>query len=330
MHLRESFKALLGKINPDGEDVKRAVKAHTDVREFLASDGGLGEAYSDSFLAGSYARDTSIAPIKDLDVVVLTTYDRATTPRVVLNALRKALRKKYTGDDETVPNRRSVLVDLPDTTLTMDVIPAIASGDRDQHIWVPDRGLNEWIKSHPHGHITLAEDRNQASAEIGDRHLYKSTVKLLRWWRHLQLEGYRHPKGFLIEILCLESTPVYATEWAESLLKTLDGVSTVYGNYKDAEAPPRIADPAVSGEVIRTKMSARDFTRFLKKVDEARATLQKAIDSEDNCESAKLYRQLFGEEFPDCGTKDKKGGGGAAAVLFPRSERNVRNPPGFA
>lgn len=332
MHLRESFKALLGAINPNGEDVKPAVKAHTDLREFLASDDGLAKVYSDSFLSGSYARETSIAPIKDLDVVVLTNYDRATTtPRVALNALRRALRKKYTGDDETVPNRRSILVDLPDTTLTMDVIPAIASGDRDQHIWVPDRALNEWIKSHPHGHITLATDRHQASSEIGDRHLYKSTVKLLRWWRHRQLQGLRHPKGFLIEILCYEWTPVYASEWAEAVLTTLDGIAAAYDAYRNASEPPEIADPAVPGEVLRTKMSARDFTRFLDRLDDGRAKLQKAIESEDNCESAQIYRELFGEEFPDCGTRDKKGGGGTpAALLYPRSERNVRNPPGFA
>ncbi|MGH2378618.1 MAG: SMODS domain-containing nucleotidyltransferase [Candidatus Limnocylindria bacterium] len=325
MYLHDAFVAFLGKINPNEKDVDVAKKAHEDVRAYLASDEGLRAKYVNSYVAGSYQRQTAISPVKDVDVVCLTTYTKADQPTAVLNELRRVLAKKYELDN-TVTNRRSILVKIEGTHLTMDIIPAIPTGGTKDQIWVPDRGLQAWIRSHPYGHIELATKRNQESAEIGDRRQYLSVVKMMRWFRHEQLETRRHPKGFIVEVLCLELAPTNAKEWAEAVRATMDSIGATYGLHRIRKTAPELDDPALPGEKIRTQMGAADFATLLDEVDGARATLKAAIDSEDNTEAAKLYRKVFGDAFP---VGDGSGGKGAAAV-FARSERNVRSSPTFA
>lgn len=331
MYLHSSYETFLGNIRPNQKDIDTASEAHEGIRAYLRGEGGLAQ-YSDSFLAGSYRRRTAITPVKDVDVVCLTTYTTQDDPVHVLGELRRVLGRNYKFDD-TVANRRSVMVKLDDTPLTLDIVPAIATGGRKNPIYVPDRGskgeLKGWILSHPYRHVTLAEERSAASPKIHRADSYLSTVKMMRWWRHDQWrnepkEKQRHPKGFLIEVMCLRLMPATASEWAELVFGTMNAVAREYGGYLGSGRAPVLDDPALPGTPIRTKMAAADFDLFLRKLDDARRTLEAAIRSTDATESARLYRAVFGEAFP------LGDDGGKRAAVFPVADRNIRNSPTFA
>jgi hypothetical protein len=327
--LHDSFTTFISEITPDEKDIAAAREAHESVRKYLAGPDGLGAKYSDSFLAGSYARHTAISPVKDVDVICLTTYTTKDDPAVVLAHLRRVLSKNYKFDD-TVANRRSVMVILDNTPLTMDIVPAIATGGRDNPIFVPDKGDNHtlkgWVRSNPHRHLTLAEQRNASSPKVRGAESYLSTVKMMRWWRHTQLPAkQRHPKGFVLEVMCLELMPMVGGEWAELVRATMNAIANKYGRYLGTGTAPMLDDPALPGEKIRTKMTAADFDVFLRNLDEARRAMEMAIASTDAAESARGYRKVFGDVFPLGG-----GGGKGTAATLPVAQRNIRNSPTFA
>lgn len=325
MYLDAHFADFLAdSVNPKNEGVKRAQKAHETVRAYLASKDGLGDRFKDSFLAGSYARDTSIDPIKDVDVVIVTTYTEKDDPLSVLRELRKTLKKHYDKtDDETANQRRSVRVELVDEGFTMDIIPAIAPNGSDKPIKIPDRPLKKWIDTNPRGHVTLSEDRNGKSGEIGGQHIYKPMVKLLRWWKHHQLPKQHNPKGFLVELLAYQCAPLKAAHWAESIKLTMDAIAAKYGSFRGNEKPPEFDDPAMPGQKVKTKLAGAEFTAFLAKLDEGRALLDRAIKAEDQDATAKLYCELFVTGFP-CPESGKR------APVIVGSERRVTEPRRFA
>lgn len=324
MYLDAHFNDLFREINPKDEGVRRAQKAHTDVRDFLASPEGLGDLYSDSFLAGSYARDTAIDPIKDVDVVIITNYregEANATPLAVLRKLRATLQKCYENTDtETANQRRSIRVELEG--LSMDIIPAIAPDGAWKPIRIPDRKLETWIWTNPRGHITLGEERSAASDQIGGQFIYKPTVKLLRWWKHEQLPAQRNPKGFLVEMMAYDTGPMRATHWAEAMANTLENIAAKYRG-SSALTAPVFTDPAMTGQEIKTKLTGPEFSTFFSKLDEARSLLDRAIKAEDQEEAAKLYCQLFVKGFP-CPESGKR------APVLVGSERRVTQAPRFA
>src|SRR5262245_5482890 len=75
MELNSYFRGLLSSIEPDTKAVKAAKCAHEELRSILQADEDVSEAEPDSYLSGSYARDTAIKNIKDVDIIVLLDVD---------------------------------------------------------------------------------------------------------------------------------------------------------------------------------------------------------------------------------------------------------------
>jgi tRNA nucleotidyltransferase (CCA-adding enzyme) len=92
------FDQFLSNIEPDTEAINYAQKAHQPVRDFLEKDMEFGPYFVDSFLYGSYKRHTAVGDIKDIDIVILTSFDPNSdegTPQNVLRQLKSALARYY-------------------------------------------------------------------------------------------------------------------------------------------------------------------------------------------------------------------------------------------
>src|SRR5687767_4854969 len=110
------FETFLSNVNPSPKMVEYAHSAHDPVRKFLESDEGLGKFIEGSFLYGSYKRRTAVGNIKDVDVVLLTTFDpysQENTPQRVLRKLKSILTKYYKDADNQDYQRRSIRVNQP-------------------------------------------------------------------------------------------------------------------------------------------------------------------------------------------------------------------------
>src|SRR4030066_843010 len=144
--LNSLFEQFLSKTEPDKKAIKYAHSAHEPVRDFLEDDEDFGEYFEDSFLYGSYKRHTAVGDIKDIDIVVLTSFDpdnEEDTPQKVLRQLKSALARYYKDPENPEYQRRSIRINRPlpnkNTELTLDIIPASAVSGNDEPLKVPDQ-----------------------------------------------------------------------------------------------------------------------------------------------------------------------------------------------
>ena len=77
----------------------------------------------------------------------------------------------------------------------LDVVPCIAPRGFDEALWVPDRGFNKWIQSHPLGYVALLDELNtQHGGKV------KRLGRLLKHFRNFQMNN-RRPKSYWLGAL---------------------------------------------------------------------------------------------------------------------------------
>lgn len=305
--LNDSFNQLLARINPDKQAVRYAQKAHEPVRDHLESDDNFSEHVEDTFLYGSYKRNTAVGKIKDVDIVVLTNFDinlEENTPDKILRKLKASLTRYYKNADNTDYQRRSIRVNdpLPDDhgiEITLDVIPAVAINGIDGILLVPDIELKEWVESHPKGHINYTSRLND-DAYSGQQ--FVPLVKILKWWWKYQCSVHQpsverpKPQGFWIEVLTGQCFDPNKKEWADHFIATLQNIVDRYGASEDV---PKLPDPGLPGKTIQTSMTKSEFKTFIKIVGTSLELAKKAYNEVDTRKSSEIWQTIFGEYFPE-------------------------------
>lgn len=158
----------------------------------------------DSYLCGSYPRDTAIRPLDDVDVIFVIDpsqwpksmfdyfFELPPTPEVVLKAFMNAIRYRYDGSSLRLQNR-SVRLSL--NHLNIDVVPAIDRQKNDGSILIPDRKKEAWIVTAPKKHSEIA-----SSINLQREGHFKPIVKLLKLW-NCNLPSTAKFKSFAVETL---------------------------------------------------------------------------------------------------------------------------------
>ena len=243
-NLRNKFAQALTNIEINGQKRKRAIDAHTEIRELLQQDEQLKEWGVEPLLIGSYGRDTGIYPGKDVDVFLrFTRLDTRAEPRVVFNAVWRVIVRKY-GQYGQVGGRaqqqaRSVKVLFPDSDrisggdFSVDAVPAVRHGElwaiptKDQNRWVEGEG--RWVTTGAvlFGDLSTELNQSASSPKVGDRPAYKPIVKLVRQIRETHL-GDKRPGGLYLEFVTFEawrSGLVAGSEWDVLLARTLQCIA---------------------------------------------------------------------------------------------------------
>jgi hypothetical protein len=193
------LRMLVGKIEPSAAQKSGASRSHNYLRDLLDT-GEFGNRILDSYLSGSYARDTAISPIDDVDIIVIVDPDgwprgfwnSHPEPDRILRSFARAIRYRYPQTPVFV-QRRSVRLNL--CHLDIDVVPAIEVGGDDHRIEIPDAESDQRITSAPQMHTQIATDINLAQ---GGR--FKPLVKLLKCWNS-SLPQTTCLKSFAIETM---------------------------------------------------------------------------------------------------------------------------------
>lgn len=296
------FEKFLSKIEPDSKAKEYAQEAHTRVVELLGEDEEFRNHLIDTFLYGSYKRQTAIGDIKDVDIIVLTNFDPSLNPDRALQILKASLNRCYKDSDNLEYQTRSIKVSdpLPGTklALTLDVIPAIPTDGDDDPILVPDREMKAWIKSHPKGHLANTSRLNAAHYS---KEMYVPLVKIMKaWWKYQAHVKQPHnqkpkPKGFWLECLASENFNPFHKKWADHFIAMLESICNSYPEGSDV---PQLKDPGLPGEKVRTGMTKEEFTLFLKTARESLALAKSALREEDEHTSSKIWQTIFGPDFP--------------------------------
>ncbi|MDP9266930.1 MAG: hypothetical protein M3P27_01215 [Acidobacteriota bacterium] len=288
MELAADFKILLSSIQPGDQDVTNAKAAHEKVREELRADSESKDAHKDTFLSGSYARHTAINDINDVDVICIFDLDHSITkPDVVLVWTQSILARYH---KETKLQGRSVGAQGA-KGVWLDIVPATPVAGDDGPLWIPDRQVLQWVQTHPKGQIQAATDKNKSTNGY-----YVQVVKLMKFWRDRLPNESCRLKSYILESL-IHGSIGSPTSHASAVVNVMEGIERAYGAYRNLNMVPTIADPGYSAVTVDKHWQPEDFTNFMEQVKTAAITARKALDSTDEADSRKFWRQVFGPKF---------------------------------
>jgi len=177
--------------------------------------------------------------------------------------------------------------------------------DKTQPLWIPDRRLRIWEKTHPLYLIGWSARKN-----IACNGHYIHVVRSLKWWKREIETSPKYPKGYPLEHLVGECCPNRIGSVATGIAETLAEMARRYAaDVASGRVPflrPRGVDDPVN---VLARLTAADFAAFHEKVGAAATLARSALDAQTTYESASLWRQLLGAEFPEApnpGVQPKK------------------------
>lgn len=157
---------------------------------------------SDSFLAGSYKRNTMIAPLKQADVDIFIVLDHKywskTGQAALLEGVKKSLLKTYTKTPEIRPDGHAVTITFTD--FKVDVVPAFHR--KGGGYLIPDTEMGRWLPTDPLKHVELWTASNKW--HNGE---FIPLLKMLKGWNasrsllksfHLETIAYNALQGITI------------------------------------------------------------------------------------------------------------------------------------
>ena len=306
-NLRSQFTQALTNIEINGQKRKRAIDAHTEIRELLQGDEQLKEWGVEPLLIGSYGRETGIYPGKDVDVFLrFTKLDTRAEPRAVFNAVWRVIVRKYgqsgQGGGRAQQQARSVKVLFPDRDrisggdFSVDAVPAVRNSDlwaiptKDQNRWA--QGEGRWVTTGAvlFGDLSTELNQSASSPRVGDRPAYKPIVKLVRQIRETPL-GDQRPGGLYLEFVTFEawrSGLVGGSEWDVLLARTLQCIAD---RFRQAGVNP-LRDP-VLGTPVDPPLSAGQVEQAAAIFEKLAAAANRALPMNDT-DAATEWRKILG------------------------------------
>ena len=282
MKLPSYFRDFLASIEPSPSYKEDQANGHATLRKRLAADADFGAIHVNTFLQGSYKRNTAFHPGKDVDIVVVTTLDPdRTTPAEANARLKKCLDAYY---DKVKAQTRSYCVTL--SSVTMDVVIAtsrqLVVGDAyftslrkaealdkaeawaGHSLWIPDSDLGRWVETDPKRQLAWTTDLN---AKCGG--YFVPLVKMFKWWRQETYAQPKYPKGYVLERIAGECVDVTARDHAEGFVQLLENVARTHAGYASLGIVPNLPDAGVPSHNVAHRLSGDDFRTFVTKVCEA-------------------------------------------------------------
>lgn len=268
------------------EEKEEASYYHNLVRDKLQ--GTLGGCMG-SFLTGSYARHTAIAPLKDIDVfVVLDQEDRRDlfdgTAWRCINAVRAATKDALPRlAQEPRLQKRSIGVGFATAGLRVELVPAFTTG-QEGVFRIADRHADRWILSAPQIHTEISTEANQRSGG----HL-KPVIKMLKAWKR----QHNLPiKSFHLEVMCYRA-PISPSH-------TLSEALTWAFSYLSQAIVFPCPDPARVGDPLDIDMTPQERKQMAFQLSRCAKSSVEALDLESRNPvwAHNRWCRIFGELYP--------------------------------
>src|SRR6266508_3146554 len=194
--IQQSFQQLKTNLEITGLQSSAVSTRQTNVREVM--DAGMDVL--DSFLTGSYARSTMIAPLKEADIDVLVVlnaryyhhYNGQNGGQAgLLDLVKRTLLTTYTRTPDISRNGQAVTIRFDD--FVVDVVPGFyRQGDG---YLIANSISNSWIETDPKKHVELVA----ASNKIHNGDLVP-LIKMIKGWNKGHSSYFR---SFHLEVLAL-------------------------------------------------------------------------------------------------------------------------------
>lgn len=279
--IQDGFKQL--RSNLEITDLQRSTVSTTQQAVRAAVEKGF--AVLDSFLTGSYARHTLIAPLSDADIDVFVILDpkyySSAAPKTLLATLRDTLNKTYPNTPQI--NRSGQAVRITFTKFRMDVVPAFYRNGGG-YLILSDT-LDKWIPTDPKKHELLISNSN--TAHDGD---LIPICKMIKGWNK---NNGDHLRSFYLELLTEKvlSGVTISNDWS--------GVRFVFDKAKEA-VRFTIPDPAGFGENISglIDINVNQAVNLMTNAHQT-ALAAEALDLQGKTPAAYAqWQELFGDYYP--------------------------------
>lgn len=349
------FLQYLHQIEPSDEAVERAANSHNPLREDLEKDEQYGTFVIRTLLSGSYGRCTSTFFIKDVDVIIQTSFTKLylqTNKRASESEQEYLLRLTKEAIDRTgrvartMKRHRSIYVTLPKGTseldesapdLTMDIVPVLIQTNKDcDPMTIADRDLAKWDDTYPLTQLADSEERNQKSSVIMDRRSYKPLVKIFRAWKQVHFSSTKTPKGFVLECLTARYHTPNAQHWIEAVRDLFRNICQAWPDPNILISVPEVPDISnLAPRTIPIAMKLDEAQAVLQKIHDHLTLVEQAIQESktDLVKSAKTLQRVFGQDYEGIyfPLPEDENGGGRASKSSPMvvSKSDVREAPQF-
>lgn len=345
MDVPSYFDDFLAVIRPSAKQRVRMAEAHADLRSRLERDKKLSLILVSMFIQGSYRRHTGLLGTKknqcDVDLVVVTSIPSTTPPAIALEMFRPFLEENYKGRYER--QGRSWCINW-DAEITLDLVPTSApsqantkfyrsfgngfnlddpvfdsarrrfktkdplleayliekkKGWQAEPLEIPDREANKWEKTHPLAQIEWTTEKN---AKCDGN--YINVVRAIKWWRRMMQPEPKYPKGYPLEHLVGACCPDGIGSIAEGVARSLSAIVDNYRATAMLGRKPVLKDHGVDYDVFK-RVPAEDFVGFYNNAVSASFLATQARAADTRHKSVTLWKELFGDAFPEPPEEDK-------------------------
>ncbi|ATA83493.1 SMODS domain-containing nucleotidyltransferase [Capnocytophaga sputigena] len=282
MNLLQSISKLIEKISitdKQEENIKASVK---NITTTLEKDDTLH--LKETFLNGSYERDTMIRPLDDIDIFVVLDesywkddFGVMRKPQSVLDKIKDFLNDQNDYKGKVRQDRPCVTVEL--SNKSFDILPAF---EQIEGYLMPNYNLESWIPTYPK---ILTENLKNAHRDYSYK--LKDIIRVIKYWN--KLNGKMIPSFHIEEVAIkifkfkiFENFEKSIREWFEKAECNLEinkfKSNTQYDDFKN--------------KLNRTKTKLQNAKEFL--------------DKNNQYEAKKIWKDVFGKEFPTVNEEEAK------------------------
>lgn len=284
--IQSGFQLLSSNLNITGLQESTVSTRQSNIRKAVEAEMTV----LDSFVAGSYRRNTLIAPLASVDVdifvVLASSYYEQGGQASLLDKVKRVLKKTYPQTPEISRNGQAVTITFTD--FKADVVPAFHR--QGGGFLIPDSSRQCWISTDPKKHVEMWQAANKN--HNGD------LIPLMK-----MIKGWNVSHSLLLRSFHLETI----------VLKVLQGVTIsdfpsgaryVFDKAR-AQIPIQLPDPAgYSGDVGAYIGSQQQINDVVSRLD---AAYTKAVEAEQLAMQGNIYQAfskwgvIFGDYFPSYG-----------------------------
>lgn len=284
--ITQGFEQLKQNLEITGLQAETVSTRQQNVRAAL--DDGL--SVLETFLTGSYRRNTMIAPLKEADVDIVAVMDPSLYQwdgqASLLDKVRRVLLKQYPTTPKISRDGQAVTITFTD--FCVDVVPAF--NRQGGGYLIPDSIQKTWIATDPKKHVDIWAEANK---KLG----YKLVpiIKMVKAWNKMHSALLR---SFSLEVLTLQTlSNVTISDYPSGVRYVFDKART--------QIRSGIYDPAGYGGNVASYLD--NYEKVNQVVTRLEAAYQRAVDAEglDQRGRADLafdkWRMIFGDYFPAYG-----------------------------
>jgi len=195
---------------------------------------------------------------------------------------------------------------------------------RPNPLFLPDRDVGRWGRTHPLAQIQWTAAKNRAC----NGH-YVNLVRVVKWWRQQNAETLpKYPKGYPLEHMIGHALEDGTNSIASGLVQVFETMRDKWNFEAVIGNVPILADHGVPEHDALKRLSREDFEAFHSAIAAAATQARNALECDDAQQSAQMWQKLFGGKFPLPGPNggDRKQG----FFIPPKKPAEPRNTERFA